>query len=346
MATVLITGVGGFVGSHVLEAVLERTEHDVIGIESFRHNGAADNVVEVLDRPEADWRGAMSWTRRTRILTHDMTTPFSNRERGLLRDVTHVINVASRCHVGESIEDPANFVRNNVNLMVELLEWARGANSFGRPALRSFIQLSTDEVFGPASYRDHPDPNQHGPSSPYAASKAMQEDLCHAYRATYGLPVHIVNSANMFGERQSLLAFIPRVIRAVTRGDVVDIHAIYDRPGTRWYSYVRNVAAFIADLTSWNRSAGARIPGRILLPGQQRFDILDLARQVAALCGGELKYRLVDGQSVRPGWDPSYAPLAGENHWADWAEEPITVEQGLRNTVKSALADTSWMDDT
>lgn len=331
MATVLITGVGGFVGSHVLEAVLDHTDHDVIGVESFRHNGAADNVVEVLDRHEIR-RPGPGWGTRALILTHDMSTPFSIRQYANTLDVTHVINVASRCHVGESIDDPAGFVRNNVNLMVELLEWCRRA---GR--MKSIVHVSTDEVFGAGSHLQDTEPDSHAPSSPYAASKAMQEDLCHAYRTTYGLPIRIVNSANMFGERQSLLAFIPRVIRTVLKGGVMDIHAIYEKPGTRWYSYVRNVAATVADLTFREHS-----PSRILLAGQQRFDILDLARQVADLVGGELRYRLVDGQTVRPGWDPSYAPLtAAHDHWAD---SLTTVEQGLRNTVEWALADTAWME--
>lgn len=335
MGQVLITGVGGFVGSHVLQAILDRTDHQVIGIESWRHNGAVENAEQAIVVPSLDV--ADRWN-RTRILTHDLTAPFSARTRARLDEVTHVVSVASRCHVGDSIDEPAEFVRNNVNLMVELLEWCREHKP------QQILHVSTDEVYGPGSFKSgfygsfkSGFYDRHVPSSPYAASKAMQEDLCLAYQTTYGLPITILNSANMFGERQSLLAFIPRVLRAVVLGEEIDIHTINGKPGTRWYTYVRNVAARISTLVQQSRPLG----DRILLQGQQRFDVLELALLVAELAGRELRYRFVDGQAVRPGWDPSYAPLPSLG--THWAENLTTVDDALRATVSWALADTSWM---
>jgi dTDP-glucose 4,6-dehydratase len=263
-----------------------------------------------------------------------MTAPFSARQYEKLREVTHIINVASRCHVGESITHPADFYRNNINLMVELLEWCRDRG----PQLQGIIHMSTDEVFGPGgAHQDGYD--WHHPSSPYAASKAAQEDLCMAYRTTYGLPITVVNSANMFGERQSMLAFIPRAIVAAATGQMLDIHTYAGQPGSRWYTYVRNVASRLAALLDRERR---HYPDRMLLPGQQCMDNLALALAIEELVpGGKVKYRLLNADNIRPGYDPSYPRLQPNNQWA---EGLTSFADGLVNTVAWMLADPGRVD--
>lgn len=311
MTKVLVTGAGGFVGSHVVEALLARTPHDVVCVESFRHNGAVDRLLDAIGR-----------TSRVTVLVHDLTAPLSRSQVRYVGDVDHIVNVASRCHVGQSIEQPVEFVRNNVDLILNVLELAREL----RP--RRFVQVSTDEVYGPHEVESA---WEHVPSSPYAASKAAQEDVCHAYRRTYDVPVTIFNSANMFGERQSQLAFIPRVIRAVTRDEVVPIHYYRGEPGSRNYTYVRNVAERIIDDLDDGRS---RHVVRVVLGGQRRVDNLELATRVAELLGRELRHVPVNAEMVRPGYDPSYASLTS----SAWSPS-VSFDEGLKRTVEWAQRD-------
>jgi len=316
---VLITGVGGFVGSHVLERILTHTDHDVIGVDSWRHNGVPTHLSTILNTTQR--------ANRVTVITHDLTAPFDLRQRRQLWEVTHVINVASRCSVDESLVDPASFVRNNIDLMLEILEWARRPR---RHQLELFIHMSTDEVLGADRLME---PHWHRPSSPYAASKAAQEDLCRAYSATYDLPIKIVTSANMFGERQSHLAFIPQIVRALVNNRVISVHTARDGTmGSRHYSYVRNVADRIVALLDVDVR-----PGRMVLAGQENIGNRDLVERIARIVGVEARIREVPGDRIRPGYDSQYPQLPTFGvHWAD-AAKLTPVDEALANTVAWAV---------
>lgn len=328
--TVLVTGVGGFVGSHVVEVLLNETDWRVIGVESWRHNGTSQQLLEVIE--------SVDDASRLKVTTHDLAVPFTDYQlRELKADgVDYVINVASRCHVGESIHDPDYFVANNLQLMINVLELARKFD-----VLR-LIHVSTDEVYGPHGRRSDTD---HRPSSPYAASKAAQEDLAWAWNQTYGLPLTIVNSANMIGERQGDNAFLPIAVRMLLSGASVPVHCVNGIPGQRYYSYVRNVAWHIVEhaLAIHEQDVNDELVLRVPLRGQALLDNAQLVQQVATLLDVEPKMHFVDAQYVRPGYDAGYE-LLGD----DW--EPRTrFAVGMRDTVtwlrnNYAQDQTSWTE--
>lgn len=319
--TVLVTGAGGFVGSHVVETLLDRTDWHVVGVDSFRHNGDFVNVVEAAGRA----------TSRVTAIVHDLTVPFSARGTRDLVQLDYVVNVASRSHVDESIADPANFVLNNVGVVLTTLELCRAVTP------RRLVHVSTDEVYGPHSPVSV---HEHRPSSPYAASKAAQVDLVAAWSRTYAIPTTVVSSANMFGERQSATAYVPIVVRALLEGTPVAVHYHDGQPGERSYTYVRNVAERVVDeLVAADASIDApRLPivdapvHHVQLPGQRRVDNDALARAVADVAGLPLVIEPVEASRHRPGYDHTYAPLTGT-----WVP-PIEFNEGLRRTVEWALS--------
>lgn len=301
----LVTGIAGFVGSHVLEHLLR--EHDVVGVGSLKHNGSSARVVEAMMSDDA--KTSFTW------LLHDLAAPFSDAQVKQLGHIDAIVNVASLASVDDSIKDPVGFVQNNVNSTLYLLEFARK-----HPELKQFIQVSTDEVYGT---RMPCDDGHHMPSSPYSASKAAQEDICNAWGETFNIPVSIVRSANMFGERQSELAFIPRIVRAIVENRLLPIHVDQDgRPGVRNYSYVGNVADYIAQ-----RATSDAAFVNTTLRGQMTLDNFSLALNVAAILDRELTYEFVDATTVRPGYDVKY-----ELHGYDW-EPKIGAGEALRRTV-------------
>jgi len=338
MTRVLLTGAGGFVGSHVLEVLLASTDWDIVVVDSFRHNGGTDRTAEAM----ATGRGVMG---RATFLAHDLVAPFSPRQLDQIGKLDYIVHVASRCSVTESIDDPADFVRNNVDSTLTVLELARHLWCWDGQDVKLFdhrlVHLSTDEVHGPEP--DLPDrAPEHRPSSPYAASKAAQEDLVHAWHRTYGIPSTVVTSANMFGERQSLLAFVPKVIGAVLHGLQLPIHTWHGQPGNRRYTYVRNTAQAIVNHL---RASGNGWPGRpahrvvrVPLPGQHRIDNLELAQRIAGVVGQPLRYQLVDGSAVRPGYDRDYSPLGGDPDWAG-----VSFAEGLERTVKWYVDHPEWL---
>ena len=338
MTRVLLTGAGGFVGSHVLEALLTDTDWEVVAVDSFRHNGAFDRVTEAIHPGPGPNR---EWGLRTTVMHHDLTVPFSPRQLGHIGKLDHIIHVASRCSVTESIDHPADFVRNNIDSTLTVLELARQQWCWQDRDVKLFehrlLHLSTDEVYGPTAGVHVT--TDHRPSSPYAASKAAQEDLVHAWVRTYGFPATIYNSANMFGERQSLLAFVPKVVGAVLNGQTLPIHTWHGEPGKRRYTYVRNTAQHIVRyLQAEDRRGWTHRVSRQALPGQHEIDNLALADQVAGLIGRPLRYELVEGLAVRPGYDAGYAPLGGNGGWAS-----VPFDEGLERTVKWYVDHPEWL---
>src|SRR3990167_5071426 len=184
---VLRTGIGGFVGVHTMDHLLATTDWHIVGIDSFRHKGLTDRI-----RYSRLYQQNRS---RVTILSHDCSVPFSRVLEVDIGPVQAIVNMASETHVDRSLDDPVQFVYNNVHLAVEVLEYAR------RVEPEIVIQVSTDEVYGPV--RDgqlHAEWAPILPSNPYSASKACQESIAIGYWRSYGVPVVITNTMNMFGE--------------------------------------------------------------------------------------------------------------------------------------------------
>lgn len=318
MTRLLITGAGGFVGSHLIERALQVTNWDVVAIDSFRHNGITDRIVDATGNSD-----------RVTVVPHDLSVPISELAAQQIGPVDHIIDAASGCSVDESIREPGRFVMNNYAVTVNVLEFMR---VHARRA--TLIHVSTDEVYGPGQPTSASD---HRPSSPYAASKAAQEDLCHAYHHTFGLRIGVFSSSNMFGERQSTLAFIPKLIRATLTGEEIGVR----EPGSRRYTYVKNTAAaLIALLTSPELNYDDVPMPRSQLPGQQLVANRDLASQVADLAEKPLRVKTAPAETDRPGHDSCYAPLSHGALTPDWA---YTFEEGLSRTVQWGIANPEWV---
>jgi dTDP-glucose 4,6-dehydratase len=333
MTTLLLTGAGGFLGSHVLESALRRTDWNVICIDSFQYHSGTDRILQAMtDVPETE--EILNDTRkRVRLLVHDLNAPFSTQQIAQLGRVDLVVHAAALCSVDQSIVDPRGHVLSNISSALTMLELAR----LLKPV--RYLHVSTDEVFGP-ELSQHPgefecESLEHRPSSPYAASKGACEDICHAYRTTYDVPVTIVNSANIFGERQSQLAFIPKAIHRILAADVIDIHTDPDGVvARRWYSYAPNVADWIVQ--NLTNSFGTE---RHLLAGQVRLDMIDLAEEIAFALGRPLRIHRVVADEVRPGWDVAYSNMPPDPTW----KPSISFEEGLKRTTSWFIKHEEWL---
>jgi dTDP-glucose 4,6-dehydratase len=340
---VLLTGAAGFVGHHLFEHLLVNTDWDIVVTDSFRHKGKYDRLTQVLDAHP----GARS---RVDIITHDLTVPFSAQTRKRMGRVNHILAVAAESHVDRSITDPVPFVTNNVSLVLSTLELARVL----RPD--SFLLVSTDEVYGPVL-----DGNEFRewapiiPSNPYAASKAAQEALAVSYWRTYGVPVIIVNCMNMIGERQDVEKFVPKVIRALVRGEEITIHGKEGNIGTRHYLHARNLADGMLFLLRKRSPSlyhdhipafdvvSADIPDRYNIASPDKVDNLTLACKVAELAGMDLKWRFADFSTSRPGHDAHYGLDSTKIYNMGWSP-PVPFEESLRKVVEWTLAHREWLE--
>lgn len=356
MTTVLLSGAGGFAGHHCLEHILTTTDWNVVATDSFRHKGTTDRIAQVLS-------GQPEWQYRVSVITHDLSAPFSRQTMLDLgrRGIDYVIGYASDSHVDRSIADPVAFTANNTGIAVTTLELCRELKP------KALVWISTDEVYGPLAKGEEPFAEWSAilPSSPYAASKAAQEALCTAYWRTYGVPAIIVNSMNLFGERQDPEKFIPRVTGAALEGREVTIHGRPGEIGTRHWLHARNLAdgvcfllkntvpaAFQAHSTEAVRRNGNSTykirfesrPDRYNIAAADQVDNLTLAGMIAESAGRPLYYRLQDFDKARPGHDPHYGLTPGKIEALGW-RPPVPFATSLDRTVQWSIKNRDWLEE-
>lgn len=328
---VLLTGAGGFVGSHMLHRILQDTDWTIACPVTLRHHGNSDRLAPFLeDRPD--------WASRVRTFLCDLSCPIpATAEIG---PVDYVLNVASESHVDRSISDPAPFVRNNVELMLSLLEFARQAQP------KVFLHMGTDEEYGPA-YGDykHREWDTVLPSNPYSASKAAQSALATAWWRTYQLPVMLTRTMNLISPGQDGEKYVPTVIRKVLAEETVQIHASPDgMPGSRHWIDAREFAGawlhLIEHATVQQHPEHDR-PTMYHVVGEERSN-LEIAQTIADILGKPLKYELVSFHASRPGHDLRYA-LDGSK-LADLGWTPRRpLEETLRDIVDWYVQRPAWL---
>lgn len=336
MKKVLLTGIAGFIGAHTLEHIMETTDWGVVGVDSFEHGGKMERLNQVF-------RKNNRWQDRTRLLVHDLTKPFSLIQLEKIGEIDYVINMASESHVDRSISDPVPFIRNNIELTVQMLEYAR----YAKP--EKFIQISTDEVYGPLVEAQRPfkEWQRFLPSNPYSASKAAQEMIAISYWRTYNVPLIITNTMNNIGEMQDVEKFLPMLIRDINEGAEVQIHADGEKIGSRFYLHARNHAdalTFILRMFKPKKyvEGGNLFPNKFNVVGEDRLDNLELAQKVAGLLNKDLKYKLAEFHSTRPGHDMHYG-LDG-SRLKDWGwKPPLDFEESLKRTVDNYMENKQWL---
>lgn len=332
MEKVLITGASGFVGSHLLEELLVNSDYDIVCVESFRHKGVGERITDSVHyQANRD---------RVEVITHDLTVPFSEVQKQRLKGVDFIINVASESHVTRSIEDPVTFIQNNVNLVLNMLELAREIKP------KKFIHVSTDEVYGPCEGEPHKEWDTHYPSSPYAASKSAQEAICFAYWRTYGVPVMITNTMNIYGQRQDTEKYLPLVMKKVLAGEELTVHTDEKgNPGTRYWLHARNQANALLYITKNihpNVYGESREPSKYHVVGDTELGNLTIAQKIAGIIGKPLVYKLVDANLSRPGHDARYAMDGTKLAEAGW-KAPVDFETSLKETVEWTMQHPEWL---
>lgn len=346
---VLLTGIGGSIATHFFAHIMHNTDWEVVGIDSFRHKGWTDRVRTMLD-------GHPDWVHRLVVITHDLNAPFSELTKDLIGPIDYIISMASLSDVEASIQNPVPFIQNNVNLTINLLEfakdiWGLTPTNQKPPEGTCFVQISTDEVYGAVSSK-HDDLRVEWdpiiPSNPYAASKACQEAIAISYWRTYGVPVIITNTMNNFGEMQQSSKFPAMIQKWIASGKKLTIHGKPGEIGSRSYIHSRNFADAVVFLLKncpphMHTPNTADRPDRYNIAGDKQLDNLELAQTIAKLMGvEELDYELVDTHTQRPGHDPHYGLDSTKLYKLGW-KPPLTFEESMKNTIEWQRANPQWM---
>lgn len=335
MKRVLLTGIGGSIGIHTFAHIMHNTDWAVVGTDSFKHKGWNDRVTEMLkSHPE--------WRERLTMITHDLTSPFSEMTKKKIGNVDYIISMASLSDVEASIQNPVEFIENNVKVCLNVLEFAREV----KPTV--FIQISTDEVYGASDGKfGHPEWSPIVPSNPYSASKAAQEAIAISYWRTYGVPVVITNTMNNFGEMQQSSKYPSMLQKWIDKGETVIIHGSEGDVGTRFYLHSRNksdaLLYIIKNLPPHMHVSGSTDkPDRYNIVGDAQLSNLELAQTIAKLMGKELKYEYVDFHKNRPGHDKHYGLDGTKLSDLGW-KAPLDFETSLKNTIEWQQDNKDWL---
>lgn len=342
MTRILLTGAGGFIGHHTLDYFLKNTDFEIVCIESFKHKGMSARLREILEENQ-DQR------HRVDIISHDLVAPIDPVTAHRIGPIDFIINMASESHVDRSIKDPRPFIENNVMLTITMLDYARTL-----PDLKLFIQVSTDEVYGPTSNGVlHTEYDSIIPSNPYSASKAAQEAIAISYWRTYNVPVVITNTMNNIGERQDPEKYVAKIIRQYLLGKKISVHGrLIDGQwisGSRFYLHAINHAdALLFIINSfpdkiWKRSDGAERPQRLHVIDDTEVTNEEMAQLVADIMGLEGDWvEFQDVEDKRPGHDLRYGLDRGVLQQWGW-KPPIPFKEALERTVKWSLENKIWL---
>ena len=338
MKRVLITGGAGFIAHHLIGHILETTDWEIITLDRLDYSGNLNRLHDLMISfmPETK--------RRVKIVHHDLKAELNPLVRSEIGDVDYILHLAAGSHVDRSIDYPMEFVLDNVVGTCNILEFARL-----QPNLERFVYFSTDEIFGPApngiKYKED---DRYNSTNPYSATKAGGEELAVAFENTYGLPVYITHTMNVFGERQHPEKFIPMTIKNVRDGGMVTIHSDSTRtiPGSRHYIHAEDVASAVLFLINYKGEfeptwGGAKCP-KFNIVGSEELNNLQLAQIIAEAQDKELKYELVDFHSARPGHDLRYA-LDGEKMKSIGWTPSKSVRERIADVTKWTLANRRWI---
>ncbi|MBK30584.1 MAG: NAD-dependent epimerase [Legionellales bacterium] len=338
MKKILITGGAGFIAHHVIDKILSSTDWEIITLDRLDFSGNLNRLNEVVNTyPESE-------RKRVRVIHHDLKAELNPEIIANIGKIDYISHLAAGSHVDRSISYPLEFVMDNVVGTAHILDYARKIDNLER-----FAYFSTDEVFGPApSGINYKENDRYNSTNPYSATKAGAEELVVAYENTYGLPSIITHTMNVFGERQNVEKYIPMVIKKVRDNETVTVHANKEKTiaGSRHYIHAGDVADALLFLYNYDLSTipedktGAKCQ-KFNIVGKDEIDNLELAQFIAKTQHKDLKYKMVDFHSSRPGHDLRYALDGTKMKNMGW--EPESAFKRLESVVQWTLENDRWL---
>lgn len=302
---VLVTGGAGFIGSNFVRwAHQAHPDWHITTLDKLTYAGRLENLKDVIDSPRHTFV-------KGDIADADVAAP-------LVRKANLVVHFAAESHVDRSIHAAGDFIRTDVYGTFVLLEAARQAK-----ALKRFVQISTDEVYGSVPEGHSRETDELRPRNPYSASKAGADRLAYSYWATYGVPVVITRASNNYGPNQFPEKVIPLFITNAI--DEIPVPLYGDGLNIRDWLHVDDHCRAIDLVIEKGHDGEVYNVG-----GGNEVRNVDLTHRILELTGRTKA--LIKPVQDRPGHDRRYALDTTKLRGLGWAPT-VEFDKGLAETV-------------
>lgn len=307
---VLVTGADGFIGSHLVEQLLQ-DGFDVkafVLYNSFNSYGWLDTLPkEILKNIE--------------IFSGDIRDP--NGVRVAMEGCSTVYHLGALIAIPYSYHSPDNYVDVNIKGTLNVLQAAKLLNT------ERILVTSTSEVYGTAQYVPIDEKHPFQGQSPYSATKIGADRMAESFYRSFNMPVTIVRPFNTYGPRQSARAVIPTIITQLLNGET-EIK-LGDIIPTRDLLFVKDTVKGFTAIAKASKTIGEEIN----IATQQEISVGDLAQKLIDLINPAAKI-ITDGQRVRPKNSEVFR-LLGSNQkiksLTDW-NMSYSLDEGLKKTIE------------
>ena len=309
MDKILVTGADGFIGSHLVEHLMERgySVKAFIYYNSFNSWGWLDTLPKSkLDEIE--------------IFAGDIRDP--NGVREAVKGVDSIFHLAALIGIPFSYHSPDNYVDTNIKGTLNILQAARDQE------INRILVTSTSEVYGTAQTVPINESHQRQGQSPYSATKIGADFIAESFYRSFELPISIVRPFNTYGPRQSARAVIPTIITQLLDGHTeIKLGALYP---TRDFVYVKDTVNGFLKIAESDKTLGEDVN----IATNNEISIEKLALSLIDLINPNASI-VTDNKRVRPE-KSEVERLLGDNtklkELTDW-ELSYSFEEGLRETI-------------
>jgi dTDP-glucose 4,6-dehydratase len=308
-ARVLVTGAGGFIGSHLCELLLSRGAH----VKAFVHYNSRNDwgMLEDLDKRQL---------KEIEVVAGDLRD--ADAVRRAVRGCSVVFHLGALIGIPYSYANPADVVATNVIGTLHVLQACLESE------VARLVQTSTSEVYGTAQFVPMDESHPLNPQSPYAASKVGADKLAESYHKTYGLPVVILRPFNTYGPRQSPRAVIPTIITQALDASTIRLGHLEPR---RDLTYVLDTARGFAAAATAPACEGQTIQ----LGSEQEISVTELVGLLGSILGKKLRV-VSESKRQRPKTSEVERLFASNRKAMErlaWRPE-VPLLQGLERTIQ------------
>lgn len=312
---VVVTGALGFIGSHFVKHLLQvAPEIRVIGLARNTDQRNLRRIDGVVDNP------------RFKLVYRDLNDPNITED---IENVDVVVNFAAKTFVDYSVRDPKPFMESNILGTFNLLEAAR-KNQIG-----TFVQIGTDEVYGPITVGEYKEDAQLAPTNPYSATKAAADMLALSYAETYCMPILVTRTENNYGPYQHRQKVMPAWVALAMQDKPIKIYG-QGKQKRMWLRVEDHVDAIWFLIEN-----GAR--GIYHIAGGQELENNELAQIVLDALGKPATLlEHIDDSKIRPSHDTRYALNTDKLKQLGWKPK-WDMRDGIADSIRWYRDNPWWL---